>query len=817
MIPKIKNIKPAYITYDFLRAILSSYIFVVFAFVFFSTIASGQSLCGNVTDSTGTPIFNAHVRVLNSSTQAQTDSSGFFCIKFPTYGVFTLAISASGYATSVLPVRLEQENQNIEIHLQEKFTTLEAVLITAEKKEELLHELPASVSCLTSERIQQTQTWELKNLTCITPNFQYADAGVGYQQQLAIRGVSVFSENPTVATYIDGVNALDISANALQMADVERIEVLRGPQGTLYGRNAMAGVINIITRRPTNETSLRAEASLGNQGLQRYMISAQKPLRKDRFYSIITAQFQRRHGYYYSDTSLPFSYLGRTFYGTAPVGIRLGDENSLYANLSLRYMNGPFSIFCNSKIQYDYSTGASNYFQAAVDDSFAFANPYKVTINRFGNHKRFVSNNALVLTKQFSRFSASSSYAYQFIGQAYDNIDFDYWSYDVAYAASYFRNTGDFFPQHVFSNEIRISSNENQKRLKWTAGTYFFHQVYLMRTATVYIPPLSLFFGYSDTDVSQSDRRNTGLAAFAQSSYLITPSLEFTLGLRYDYENKKSYSALYNINNSGQATFKRNGINKQKAFHAALPKFVVKYNISPNQHFYVSYARGYRAGGINMFTDLSDYETFDPEYSDNYEAGYKMFSTTRKVMLSFCLFFMDWYNMQLEYRPTGSNSWVTDNIGNVKSNGAELEITIKPLPLFKTDASIGLNDARYKDFQYIGIPIRNHRTILAPDVTAYVSPQYSIPLIYSRKQFIILQSEWRYTGTQYFDLANKLVQPAYHIFNGRIALRTPKTEIALWIQNIADQRYILYAPPAYFRYTLLARPRTWGITLNKKF
>ena len=129
-----------------------------------------------------------------------------------------------------------------------KTKQLEPVTVTANKREESIIKVNTSITSLSAKKLEDTRTWGLSGLSALVPNYNYQELGVSFQQIQAIRGIQVFSENPAVSTYIDDVNNLDILANSFAFTDIERIEVLRGPQGTLYGRNAMGGVINIITK-----------------------------------------------------------------------------------------------------------------------------------------------------------------------------------------------------------------------------------------------------------------------------------------------------------------------------------------------------------------------------------------------------------------------------------------------------------------------------------------------------------------------------------------------------------------------------------------
>ena len=174
------------------------------------------------------------------------------------------------FLLTAMAVGLLLIGQTIEAQDSLKSKQLEEVIVTANKREENILKVNTSITSLSAKKVEDTRTWGLSGLSAIVPNYNYQELGVSFQQIQSIRGIQVFSENPAVSTYIDDVNNIDILANGFAFTDIERIEVLRGPQGTLYGRNAMGGVVNIITKKPINVTTAFAEVSLGNLGIQRY-------------------------------------------------------------------------------------------------------------------------------------------------------------------------------------------------------------------------------------------------------------------------------------------------------------------------------------------------------------------------------------------------------------------------------------------------------------------------------------------------------------------------------------------------------------------
>jgi iron complex outermembrane recepter protein len=774
---------------------------------------SGQVVSGRVLTALGKPLSLARIHVLNSQAGAVSDSLGRYLVALPP-GRQTVSVEAAGFATASWTISLHLATV-IDVVLLPSGIQLDEVVITAHKVEERLIAAPGSVTSLSAAQVAATRTLEISNLSGIVPNYQYGNLGVRYQQQVAIRGISVFSEDPATATYIDGVNALDISANGWQLFDIDRIEVLRGPQGTLYGRNAMGGVINIVTQKPTNKTVGFAETSIGNQGLQRFGGGLRLPLIKDKLFLGISAQGQRQFGFYTNDLSDKLTFLHDSLKGTPEDGARMGDEDSYYGNLALKWIpNARNLLQFNFKAQQDRSVGASMYYQAVENDSLALERPYIVAVNDLGSNRRTVANGSVAWSHYFQNFTLNYTAAYQHVLQAYDHVDQDLWALDYASGSSFHKKVGDAYPQTVLSQELRLNSVEKGQRLSWTAGTYGFHQDYNKQYATIY-KRLALLFGQTPgIEVSKTHLQNTGVAAFGQVSYKLHSRLTVTGGLRLDYEYRKTTNAKFRVQDDGSWDYLLQDTSLGKGYEALTPKVVVQYAIAANHHTYLSYARGFRAGGINMFTTLPGYQYFAPEYSDNFEIGYKAAGKSNRWVVTTALFLLQWHDLQLDVNPA-VGVWVKDNIGDVRSIGAELEFSAKPIKGLQVDGSLGINRSRYLGFDYLGTEIKGNRTILAPNATAYMGLQQALPL--SSTLGLVLRGELRHIGHQYFDLVNTIEQPAYQLLNGSLGLVTTRVSLSAWVQNILGATYITYAMPGYFKYTLLNRPRTMGITLKASF
>lgn len=771
-----------------------------------------QSIKGTIKNQAGEGIVGASVAVLNTPKGSITDKNGAFEIAL-SKGRYNVSISAIGFASKIESI-VVSGTTSLDITLKESSQELSEVVVTADKTETNLLNTPVAVSSISAKKVEDARIWELANLTAIVPNYLYSELGVAFQQIQSIRGVQVFSENPAVATYIDDVNALDIIGGGFQMADIERIEVLRGPQGTLFGRNAMGGVVNIITKKPTNRTSGFAEVGLGNLGLQRYNVGYKTPLVKDKLFFGINALYTKRDGFLKNDTT------GRGKTEKNIQGVRVGDEESLYGNAYLRWFpSAKFSATLNLKAQTDKSD-ATGFMLSVPDEKLAFANPDKIYLTRIGNHQRNILNTSLNLKYYGSGFTLTSVSATQNIGMQYKNIDFPGY-----YSTFYDKEVGEMLPpQTVFTQEFRINSNNADSKLNYSAGIFYFNQTgYEPTTNTVYELAPNNFV------VSRNKSVNNGLAIYGQVGYKITKSLELTAGLRYDNENRE---AIFNgfgdaVLMGGVVTNLKPDTTASGKYTAVSPKFALNFLISPKSSVYASYTRGFRAGGVNpsrLPKGVS--QTFDPEFSDNFEVGFKASGMENKLRVGLTAFLINWKGLQT-YNLVAPFTYARENLGDVQTKGIEFEGTLIPVKNLELDASLGLNNGKYQDFTLTRLNfatyaeekfnVSDKKLTNAPSHTFFLAAQYGIPLSKSAK--LSLRGEYRSVGKFYADLQNTLEQPSYSLINTRVNLQVATFSLAFWVQNIGDTRYLIYGSgdTSFGRSVRMASPRTLGATLTYNF
>lgn len=800
----------------------------VFAFLLLliTSILHAQSIKGIVKASDGTGLESATIKILNTDFSAVANKEGRFSISGLEAGTYQLSISSVGYATRVVEVRCTiKEPAEIEIQLTNQSQQLGEIIVTANKREETILKVATSITSLSAKKIEDNRIWGLKDLAALVPNYSYQELGVASQQLQSIRGIQAFSENPAVSTYIDDVNNLDILANGFALTDIERIEVLRGPQGTLFGRNAMGGVVNIITKKPTNQASGYLEAGAGNLGLQRYSAGIKGPIVKDKLFAGFSGLFQTRNGYFKNDTTGTGATDGRVN------GRAIGGEKNLYGNAFLKWLpTSGLSITLNSKGQRDWSN-STGFMISQPNETLAFANPDKLNLRRIGSHERIIFNHSLVAKYTGSGIAVTSISAIQNIRIGYKDVDFPGF-----YHTFYEKKIGELLPpQKVFSQEVRINSTGSGK-LQYTAGFYGFRQ-------NGYEPTTNLVYELSDGEAAlfglptgsyiiyRNRSKNSGVAVFGELSFQFTEALKATAGFRYDSEKRQS-----TFNGFGDAALIGGVITDfvadttaKGSYSAVSPKFSLSYALEANSNLYISYNRGFRTGGINaqrFAANSGVKQTFDPEYSDNFEVGYKTVSTDRKVSFSAAAFLINWKDMQL-YNLVAPFTYARENVGNAQSAGLELELSAIPVKGLQVDGSLGINKTKYKDFSLTRVNfgtgtetktnVSGNSLANTPSHTLYIAVQYEIPL--TKKLSAVLHAEARNTGKYYSDIQNTLKQPSYTLLNSRVGFTYGNYSLFFWGQNLTNERYLLYgtSDTSFGRSVLMASPKTFGVTLNARF
>ncbi|MEX2592767.1 MAG: TonB-dependent receptor [Anditalea sp.] len=681
---------------------------------------------------------------------------------------------------------------------------LEEITVTAQKQEEKLQEIPASVSNITDQEVNNLRLWQVRDLAGIFPNFYSSHSGDG-RNVIGIRGIGTTSYDPAVAIYVDGVIQFGLDTYSNGLLDIERIEVLRGPQGTLYGRNAMGGVINIITKKPTNQTKGFVGLDFGNYGLSRYSLGFKTALVPNKLFIGLSGLYEKHGGFYTNEYD----------------GSDYDRRNVLLGNYYVRYLANPYWAFTiNFKHSLNRNHGA---FPLAGTIEQAVEQPYKLNQNTLTRMVDNVSNASLSADYAGNALNFSSQTSFQSNYRIYEEpIDGDFSPLDIV---SIVNNYGkDWNKVSVWTQEFRLSPvKDEQAKFSWLAGLFGFVKNDPVKQGTYFGENADLYGSDPNiTLVTTNIGMNKGFALFGQGTYRLSEKLDLMLGMRYDRESRSLTGKKEVIMNKTAPMIIQEDTTAQSTFNALSPKAVLSYKVGTENLLFLSYSRGFRAGGITQVTtDPSQpaFRVFQPEFSNNYELGLKNEFLDRQIRWNLSTFFTTVNNIQVPQLILPDAIVITRNEGKLRSMGIESEFT----SLLGNDLTLtwntGITDAEFTELVMVGEgdneDLEGNKQLFAPDFTSNLILQYNKAVGASEDFQFSATAEWLWIGTTYFDLQNSLKQDPYHLINARLGIRKGKVELALWARNILDTRYVDYA--YNFGAAHLGEPATFGISARVDF
>ena len=766
---------------------------------------STSTLSGKITNAESQPLPGVTVHLLNTNLGTATDEQGVFTLSGVPDGKYELQITAIGYASQNKEINVGSAN-NIaaDFQLEESTTQLDAVIVTAQKQEEDVQKVPFTVSAISSRQVQQYRLWNSRDITAIVPNLYSTNSGDN-RNVTSIRGITTTSYDPAVATYIDGVNQFGLDTYIAQLFDVERIEVLSGPQGTLYGRNAMAGVMNIITKQPGNTTTGFAELNLGNYGQERYAIGFRTPLVKNKLYLGVTGVYDATDGFY-----------DNQFNNTD-----FDKKHSWIGNYYLRYHpTAQWALTLNVKHNENRNNGA---FPLAGSRDEAFENPFMVNQNAVTELIDNIFNSSLVASYAGAKLNFSSQTSYQSNLRYYtDPIDGDFSPLDIVTIINDYGKKWNNVK--VFTQEFKLSSPASSSSLlKWTAGTYMFYQDNPVKQATRFGEDAG-YYGIPDTNfstINTTKGKSSGIAFFGQATYTVTPKFDVTAGLRYDYEHKEqSVLGEYQHDPDPNPIFETTpDTSATVTFNAFSPKVTAAYHVTDFNTVYATYSRGYRAGGLTQLSSDPSQPplyAYKPEFSGNIEFGSKNVFFDNRLQVNLSLFYIKVSDAQVPTLVLPDAVTITKNAGELTSKGIDLQISTTPVKDLQIEYNLGVNDATYNTLKLSQngneVDLAGKRQIFTPSVTSMTAIQYGYEI---GKIKLVARGEWMLLGNQYFDLANTIEQSQYSVFNTRLGVVFQKVEVMFWGRNLGDEKYIAYAYD--FGATHLGNPKNYGVTLRVGF
>jgi outer membrane receptor protein involved in Fe transport len=658
--------------------------------------------------------------------------------------------------------------------------------IVVSDKETFRHnEIPASVSLLRAGKLERERISSLKNLSTYVPNFFIPDYGSKLYAPVYIRGIGTRTGAPSVGLYVDGVPYLETTAFDFDFFDIEHIEVLRGPQGTLYGRNTMAGIINVSTKSPLHHQGTSIRLSGENYGDLKAGLSHYARLGKRTGLSA-GAQYDHRAGYFTNQYNGKKADERNDVSGRLRLTFKHNEQaqSELHANFEHSRQNGyPYR-------QYHKDTGKM--------DSVNYDDPSSYTRDLLSAGYRFTYNTG------WGNIRAISSYQYIKDNQ---EVDQDFLPTPVVSATQIQK-------QNMFSQEV-IAQSDFSKNYRWVSGLFGFMQQ-IDKAVDAFMKPAAMH------DVRDYDQPAYGLAAYHQSSYnnLLTKGLSLTFGVRLDYE-KNSQKYVNNIVTTA-ATAERANTDFSLNFFELLPKMSLRYEFL-QQAIYISVAKGYKTGGFNASFNTESEQTFDPETSWNYETGIKL-NLPANTTVNASVFYIDWTKQQITQAivlQSGSGGSLIRNAGRSVSKGFELSVNTSPLQNLNLDVNYGYTDARFKDYRYSEtVDYSTNRIPLVPQHTLAAGASYRLIVGKKLLDDITFHTNYNVTGKLYWQENNTVAQNSYGLLNAGIGFGKGIVHASIWAKNILNKSYHVYyfdiiQPPLLnASYVQQGRPFTAGIDIR---
>ena len=630
------------------------------------------------------------------------------------------------------------------------------VIVTAEKTPELVQDVPISLTVLTTPEIEDADITSFEDVAGNVPNFVIFSGDAASSPFYSIRGIGNFNflSREAAAFYVDDVPYDRIGFVTTDLPDIAQVEVLRGPQSTLYGRNALSGVVNITTRRPTSEFEFDAAASYGNFDAVDLRAGVSGPLTDEDLFFRLSGQFFARDGFINNSFLDEDVDERESFNGRAQIVWTPSDEWELSFNTFIEDLDSNTNLIVVS----DFDPSEAFDIESDVDNSF----------------ERNSNTQSLRIAYTNPNFRATSITARRF-SSSEQRSDGDGSSLDIIV------NTNDFTGT-VWTQEFRFQSPEDAEQFEWIVGGYFESNQFLNENDGFTFGADAAAIGFPvGADISDGELNETIWAGFAQVSYRPITPLTLTAGVRFESFN----STLDNLESTftppggpSLTTFSVNDVEQDTDIW--LPRFVIEYQPDPNLMIYGSIARGYRPGGVNFRGDETTL-LFEEERAWNYEMGLKSRWFDDRLGVNLALFHTDINDYQLLVTDSLSIGRIDNE--DVSITGGELELRATPIRGLDVIAGLGIADARFTSSGELD----GNQVPFAPRLN------YNLALQYRTLNGFFARAELQGVGKTFFNENNTLEQNAYAIVNARLGYEFNNTGIYLFANNIFDTEYFAQA------------------------
>ena len=713
---------------------------------------------------------------------------------------------------------------------------LEEIVVTARKREESMQDVGMSLSALSSDDLMIRFDTDLQTLQNASPNLVVSDIqqGPGNPAAIAIRGIGTTdiekNFDPTVGVVIDGVFIGVNSGAMLRAIDLESIEILRGPQGTLFGRNSIGGIINATRARPSYEGfSGRARAGAGNHGefqMEGYVNVAAT----DSLAFRIGGATRNHDGWFYNATQ--GRDVGKSDYWVISPSVRWSpaDNIELYYRFdkteqeqdanTLLNMAQPTQAFC-----FAYGQCAQS---LTTPQSGA---PYTVLQNDMPPYQTYFDTETHIVN---ASWDVNDQYSVEFVYGGFKTDEEVFQDWDSTALSLYHTDRPATWEQDSF--ELRV--NFTGDRLSYTAGAYYWDSAYGI-DLTSYIGFGALFglpFPFDDSIVfplfQEVDQTTESLAFFVEADYALTEQLTLTVGGRYTDDDKTSSVVDASM---PELAIEGNPDNPfQKSWDEFTPKAGLRFQATDSLMFYGLYSKGFRAGGFNGRPLGGEYEAaaqpYDPETVNNFEVGMKSEWMDGRVRLNVSAFFMEYKNKQEEQSVpavggTGQQTKVT-NAAEASINGVEVDFSWLVNEYFTLEGNLGWLDAEFDSLrdEALDVDLTYLELRRAPELTATIAPVVTIPIGQGQ---LVARAALRFVDDMELTFLNSPQSSvgSHEVLDASITYMHGNMSVSVWGLNLTDddswvQAYDVGTDPSFdglWTYTAVRPPRAYGAVVTWEF
>jgi iron complex outermembrane recepter protein len=715
---------------------------------------------------------------------------------------------------------------------------LEEIIVTAQKRSQSIQDVSASITAISADTLAAAGIQDTQALANLTPGLIVQRSIIG---KIHIRGIGnenyTISGDPSVAVHSDDIYVARASAGLFDLFDINRVEVLRGPQGTLYGRNATAGVINVIPNAPTEEAGGYIKAEYGNYDKIRVEGAAGGALGDSGLMGRVALMGAWRDGY---TTNI--------FPGADARGVGDLDDQDLWAGRGqLAYANdGPFSARASVEYIHDnsvpppYKYVAQPPFPAVginppglrvVNQGFELALPTlppTPSTRSFGSAEDLFKSNQLGLGLHMEYDTGDVSLK-SITG--YRDTKFN-WLNDGDGVGTFYVNYGQQDANEQWSQEVQIASDPDDE-VSWLLGGFYFREtgdqfIGLPIRLSTLGPAAGL---PDDSIIIDGTAKTTAEAAFGEVYWQATDQLKVTLGGRYSHEKRVAsyrYDALF------AAPSQQGG---KKTANNFSPKFVLTYEASEDLNIYASLSRGFKSGGFNL---LAIQPSFEPEKIWNYEAGIKASSADGRVRFNASAFYSDFKDLQVG-QIVNLQSVIT-NAAAAELYGLEAELATRPVDAVDIGGTMAYLHADFTRF-CTGDPTRPTAAVQAgcmatapinlKGFTLPRAPRFTATAYIGFTQDLTggssvnLRADVRHQSKTFFTQFNRpsVAQGSYQIANARLTWTSEGEmfSVGAWVNNLFDKDYFTELlesgafNPALVVQGYVAPPRTYGLSTSVRF